>query len=161
MILCIYSALHCSNVQFKVCKIFYVNCILCDANYHYDKIHSRNIPEIFWMLTFFACFVVDKFQQCNYRTVSLIHHHYRTTTASVPSLLVGCQATNKNPATVGASQHNSMPVPSPGKWGGKPETQPNIPLKRGFYLLLISSSYFYCKIFTLIHAWIAWIDLCS
>ena len=26
-----------------------------------------------------------------------------------------------NPATGGASQHNSMPVPSPGKWGGKPE----------------------------------------
>ena len=26
-----------------------------------------------------------------------------------------------NPAIGGASQHNSMPVPSPEKWGGKPE----------------------------------------
>ena len=26
-----------------------------------------------------------------------------------------------DPAIGGASQHNSMPVPSPGKWGGKPE----------------------------------------
>ena len=26
-----------------------------------------------------------------------------------------------NPAIAGASQHNSMPVPSPGKWEGKPE----------------------------------------
>ena len=26
-----------------------------------------------------------------------------------------------NPAIGGASQLNSMPVPSPGKWGGKPE----------------------------------------
>ena len=27
-----------------------------------------------------------------------------------------------NPAIGGANQHNSMPVLSPGKWGGKPET---------------------------------------
>ena len=27
----------------------------------------------------------------------------------------------KNPAIGGASQPNSMPVPSPDKWGGKPE----------------------------------------
>ena len=27
-----------------------------------------------------------------------------------------------NPAIGGASQHNSMPVPSTEKWGGKPET---------------------------------------
>ena len=26
-----------------------------------------------------------------------------------------------NPAVGGASQHNSMPVPSPDKWRGKPE----------------------------------------
>ena len=47
------------------------------------------------------------------------------------------------PGHRGASQHNSMPVPSPDKWRDKPETQPNIPLKRGFYLLPFSSSYFY------------------
>ena len=27
----------------------------------------------------------------------------------------------KNPDIGGASQHNSMPVRSPGKWGGQPE----------------------------------------
>ena len=35
------------------------------------------------------------------------------------------------------------------------KTQPNIPLKKGFYLLLFSSSYSYLKFFVLIHAWIA------
>ena len=35
------------------------------------------------------------------------------------------------------------------------KTQPNIPLKRSFYLLLISSSYSYLKFFVLIHGWTA------
>ena len=58
----------------------------------------------------------------------------------------------------GASQHNSMPVPSSGKWAGKPEN-PVIPLKWGFYLLLFSSSYSYLKLFVLIHAWIAYTQI--
>ena len=57
-----------------------------------------------------------------------------------------------NPGIGGACQHNSVPVPSPDKWGGKPEHQPNIYLKRGFYLLLFPSSYYYLIFFVLIYA---------
>ena len=45
-----------------------------------------------------------------------------------------------------------MPMPSSEKWGGKPVNPVNIPLKRDFYFLLFSSSYFYLKIFNMIYA---------
>ena len=44
----------------------------------------------------------------------------------------------RNLAVGGASQHNSMPVPSPGKWGGKPENSSYHSFKKE----LLPSSYF-------------------
>ena len=83
------------------------------------------------------------------KSILAILFWYKSTIA----MLVICNS----PAIGSASQHNFMPVPSSGKWGGKPETLLNIPLKRGFCLLLFSSSYSYLKFFVLIHAWIAWV----
>ena len=64
-----------------------------------------------------------------------------------------------NPVIGGASQHNSMPVPSPENGEESPKPQPNIPLKRSFNILLFSSSYFYRSFFVLIHAWMLFTDV--